>query len=302
MPYSRLLSEILRQVWAIKGEAAEAYRPNIINILNGKPFIEGSIERNKYIARIYAGNGYFDIPMPEPGHTNEPDTSEDSVLVIDIKGALTQYGNMCQYGTEDYADMLAMAESHHNILGSVLAFDTPGGSVNSVFPMENQMRKCKKPIVGLVKGSMHSAGMYLGSFTNKLGAVHKMAEVGSIGCMATMIDYREQDKMMGIKISYIYPPESNFKNKPEQDAMDGKPEQLIKEQLSPWAKHFQDVIKANRPNLNTSVEGILNGKIFYAYDAKENGLIDDIMSMDDAVALVRQLAERNNKANRIINN
>ena len=62
--------------------------------------------------------------------------------------------------------------------------------------------------------------------------------------------------------------------------MEGNPDRIIKEQLTPFAIHFQNIIKDNRRKINQSEEGILEGKVFYAYDAVNNRLIDGLMNKE----------------------
>jgi protease-4 len=110
--------------------------------------------------------------------------------------------------------------------------------------------------------------------------MNRMCEIGSIGTFAQLIDTREMDKKWGYKIVQVYPPESKYKNLEAREALDGKPERLIREVLTPYAIHFQNIIKENRPKLDTSVEGILEGRVFYAYDAISAGLIDGLMNLE----------------------
>ena len=49
-------------------------------------------------------------------------------------------------------------------------------------------------------------------------------------------------------------------------------------------------MKQHRQNLKTDAEGILNGRMFYAKDALNNGLIDRIGTAQEATDEVRRLA------------
>jgi hypothetical protein len=71
---------------------------------------------------------------------------------------------------------------------------------------------------------------------------------------------------------------------------------LIKEELTPWAAHFQDVVRKNRKGkLNESAfEGILNGRMFYAHDAIKAGLIDSVASLDSVIIRATELSRKNN--------
>jgi len=91
---------------------------------------------------------------------------------------------------------------------------------------------------------------------------------------------------------------SDFKNRPFEKAKKATTEnteaydEIKTEELDPLARKFQDEVKSNRgEKLNQSVEGILAGRMFYAQDAKEHGLIDEIGTLSRAVDLARELQQ-----------
>ena len=67
----------------------------------------------------------------------------------------------------------------------------------------------------------------------------------------------------------------------------------IDESLTPFALHFQNIIKTNRPKIDQSAEGILEGREFYAYDAITYKAIDGLMNLDQAIAEVQNIANTN---------
>ena len=121
--------------------------------------------------------------------------------------------------------------------------NTPGGSVQSWIRIEESLRKRVKPCVAVVEGMCASAGMYVASFCDRIVALNSTCQVGSIGVMAELLDSSEAEKEMGLRFIEVYPPESNWKNRPYRDALEGNTETLIEEELSPLAKHFQNIIE-----------------------------------------------------------
>ena len=110
--------------------------------------------------------------------------------------------------------------------------------------------------------------------------------------MNTGVFPMEMWEKYGIKRIVITPPESSWKNRTTKEAKAGKTKLLIEEELTPWATFFQNEMKKGRPALDESVEGILNGRTFFAYDAVNNGLIDGIRPMDEIVKYAFEFAER----------
>lgn len=217
---------------------------------------------------------------------------EGSIIVIPIIGTMLKYGSWWTYGMDEMANFIRLADASSKVAGTILLSNTPGGTTQSVIQLEDALRQRTKPCVGVVDGQCCSGGIYTLSFCDKIVATNRMCEAGSIGTFAQIMDDSAALEKYGYKVKAIYPPESKYKNLEVRKAIEEDDDSLIiSERLSPYARHFQDIIKNNRPNLDTTAEGILEGKVFYAYDAIKYGLIDSIMSINEAVKLVSTMAE-----------
>lgn len=209
--------------------------------------------------------------------------NEKTVLIIPIIGAMLKYGTWYSYGVDYAASLIAKAEQADNIVGTILLFNTPGGSTQSLIQIEKSLTNRKKPCIAVIDGQCCSCGIHVACLCDKIYAENEMCEVGSIGVFAQILDNRKAMEDFGFKLIEVYPPESSFKNKTVRDALDGDPQYLIDESLSPFARKFQEHVRTCRKQLDESVEGILEGRVFYAYDAVNNGLIDGITTLEEAV-------------------
>lgn len=212
------------------------------------------------------------------------------VLILPVTGMMTKYSTWLLPGMDLLAKAIQQAETDDSIVGTVLLMNTYGGTVQSWLRMEEVLRSRKKPCVAVVDGLCASAGMYVAVLCDRIYAVNPTCKVGSIGVMAQLIDDSKQLKQYGLKLIEVYPPESNWKNRPEREALEGKTDLLISENLSPLARHFRQVVREMRPDLDESVEGVLAGRMFYAEDALKAGLIDGITTLNDAIAQTADLA------------
>ena len=220
-----------------------------------------------------------------PGDDNDvfKDFPEGSIAILPLSGLMTKYGSWWNWGVDEIAELIRAANTSSKIDGVILLVNTPGGNVNSVFQIVDAIKNCTKPVYALVDGGCYSAGEYVRGFCQKTYAIHEMCGFGSVGVVATFRDYSKAEEDIGIKTVVIYPPESKYKNLPEREALAGKPDLIIKEQLSPWAIHFQNTMKKNLPNMDPSVEGILEGKEFFASDAVTYGWIDGIKNLEEVL-------------------
>lgn len=242
-----------------------------LNIWNNRP----------EIALVSLGDEYEENPFDS--------FENNSIAVIPIIGHMFKYGSWWRYGMDDMANLIRLADQSSKIIGTILVCNTPGGTSQSVIQLEDALRNRTKPCVGLVDGQCCSGGIYALSFCDKIAATNPMCIIGNIGVYVQIVNDDKLYEDWGIKFISVYPPESKFKNLAYHEAKQGKTEMLINEQLSPFAIHFQNIIKGNRTNLDLSVEGIIEGKDFYAQDAVHNGLIDMITNYDGAVQLVKSL-------------
>lgn len=284
--YSRFFDEIYTSPLIIHPSGLSKYIPYIKALQQGKiidlpeklPLSMGMFDQ--------LGNGF----MPQ-----DTDDETDGVCVIPINGIITRAGSWWDYGTEDYAACLEDAFEDPTISAVVLQINCLGGSVDSIFPIKEVLAKKNKPVICAVDSQAFSLGYYVAALCDKIIAVDAMAQVGSIGVMASLMNFDAAYKQMGIKLIEIYPPESNWKNRAYNEAKDGKPDLMIQEELSPWAQHFQQVVRDNRPKLNESIDGTLQGRTFFANFTTENGkttgLVDDIMPMGDIIQYAYKLAK-----------
>ena len=227
--------------------------------------------------------GFFDGMMKSPYSAlgTTPENKATGVAIIPIHGLLTKNGSWWDPGTDEIAESLLALYADDSIKAIVFDFNSQGGTTHSIIPMEDAIAKRNKTIISAINPQCCSASNYLASLTDKIFSTHSMGEVGSIGIYGSWMNKDKFYANEGIKIYKIYPPESNWKNLPTREAEAGKTKLYQDEILSPWAIHFQDIVKKNRPNLDMTVDGILNGRTFYAFDAVKNGLIDGIKPMDE---------------------
>lgn len=227
------------------------------------------------------------------GENNFAKAPKDSVAVITLRGDMLKEGTMCSYGTEEIASVIREAADAKNIIGIRLDIDSGGGAVDAIAPMLDAIRYSQskgKPVVASCD-LCASAAYYVACHCNRIMANNSIsAEFGSIGVMMQFPDYAKYYEEKGIKIHTIYSNLSTYKNAPFEAARKGDYASIKEEQLDPLARKFQEAVKASRKDLDLKVEGILNGRMFYAQDAQKYGLIDQIGTAEEATDLVRRLA------------
>ena len=236
------------------------------------------------------------LRMIAAGHAQDNQFSkapEGSVAVVQLRGDMMKEGTMCSYGTEEIAAVVREAADAKNIIGIRLDIDSGGGAVDAIAPMLDAIAFSQskgKPVVAACD-LCASAAYYVACHCDQIVAVNDIsAEFGSIGVMMQFPDYAKYYEQKGIKIHTIYSDLSDYKNAPFEAARKGDYKAIKEEMLDPLARQFQEAVKSHRKNLKQDIDGIVAGRMFYARQALEYGLIDQIGTTESATELVRKLS------------
>lgn len=236
-----------------------------------------------------------DTPFPILSSNNSQQSGQhnNQVAIIPIHGTMIKYGTMCAYGADEIAEAIDKAANDKKVGGLVLDIDSGGGAVDAIAPLIDAIQRAQakgKPVVASCD-LCASAAYYVACHCNEVMANNNIsAEFGSIGVMMSFPDYAKYYEKEGVKIHTIYSNLSTYKNQPFELAKEGKYELIKSEQLDPLARKFQQTVRNRREGkLNEKVEGILAGRVFFAEDALQHGLIDAVGSEAEAVNHCRQL-------------
>lgn len=293
MIINALLGNIVNGKWFMEPQFAMAHMMDIQKMFDRDYESIASVERSPISFAIYnesashhanigSGSGFDSIP-------------KNSTLVVSLKGPMLKEGTWCSYGTEEIAAEIIKAGAHNNINSVVIDISSGGGAVDSVAPLVFAIKKVenefRKPVVASAD-LCASAGYWTASACSRIVANNNIsAHFGSIGVMCSFMDMQPIYESMGAKFHTIYSKHSSHKNISFTKALEGKYDLIKVEELDPLALKFQDTIKENRGNkLKSDIDGILNGRMFFAEDALKYGLIDQIGSTESAVQLAQDLA------------
>lgn len=289
MPFSYLLSNILRGKWFIAPREIDANSVILQKLLDGSASSSNKklSEVNSITYTIADGSGKM---SRSKGRFS--DAPEGSTAIIPIHGTLIKYGTLCSYGTEEYAEMIREAANEPNISSIVLDCDSGGGAVDAIAPLVDAIADCKRKNKGCVAAVdlCASAMYYVACHCDSIICTNEISsELGSIGVMMSFPDYAKYYENMGIKVHTIYSNLSDYKNAPYEAALKGEYDKIRTEELDPLARQFQETVKKRRCNLKLDTEGILAGRMFYAREAVKVGLADEIGTMQTAIQRSREV-------------
>ncbi|WP_104696946.1 MULTISPECIES: signal peptide peptidase SppA [unclassified Helicobacter] len=177
------------------------------------------------------------------------------------------------------------------IKGALLLINSPGGTISASVEISDIIKELnlKIPVIAYVQGTMASGSYYGGMYATKIYA-NRGAMIGSIGVIFNGFNLENLMQKIGIQSQSIAMGE--FKEigtptrkwtKQEEDFLN----QLLKEEYKMFIDDVADARKLDSKNYKNFAEG----KIFTARVAKKLGLIDEIGSLDDAIAKLQDLAQ-----------
>ena len=309
MKVSNLLYAVTMGKWAMMPQYLIEYKAVVEKLLSrgysaeeyAKPFSE-----TNPIKFSIAGSASKIAASSQNSSTNPyDDCPDDSIGIFCISGAMLKYGTMCSHGTMEIADAMREAIDSGKLSGIIIDTDSGGGSVDAISPVVDVIKYAQSkgiPVVACVD-LCASAAYYFACQCDEIIAGNSISsEIGSIGVMMSFRTNQKQLSDAGIEDHTVYSNLSDWKNLPYMNAINGAPDEatrynlLKSEELDPLAKGFQNAVMACRPKLDQSVDGILAGRMFFAAQAVENGLIDAVGGMDMAIQRCKDI-----RSNSIIN-
>lgn len=283
-----MYSSILKSEWAIHPDAWNSYSIFLRHLVNGT--LDSVIPQEELSTDMVIS--YIDSDGNSYRSSEDRPVEDGSIVVVSLMGVMTKYGGICHYGTSEIANFLAINLNRNEVIGAIILEDTGGGASNSIAPLINVINNRKKPIVTLADTAA-SAGYWTAASTDFIIADNNIsAGFGSIGVVIGLMDIQPKLEAEGIKFHKVYAPESEHKNEAFELLLQGKYDLIKKEMLSPLAIRFQDYVKdARGSKLKADYSGVLTGRMFFAEEALELGMIDAIGDMNLAISKVKDLAE-----------
>ena len=219
----------------------------------------------------------------------------NQTAVIPIKGPITKGDGFFSFffngaSTRNIKTQIEQSIESPDVSKIILDIDSPGGTVDGSFELADFITKAKEQISieSFSDGSMTSAAYLIAAATDKIFISGKTNRVGSIGVIATHIDFSKQNEQFGETITEIV--SGKFKNafSPDMPLSDlGK--QALQDQVNYTFSIFaQDV--ADRRNM--TVESIVNmeAAVFIGQQSIDIGLVDGVSTLDQLTKSVETKA------------
>lgn len=265
-------------------------------LLNGDPLLMSEAHGRALLARVI--QPLSRVPDDSDGSAPTLNVSGGGagIAVIPIVGVLTKYPQwfdeflgLCP--TTMVESLIAQALGNDAVEEIILSIDTPGGFVNGTVSLADAVAAAttKKRVTGFVHGYCCSGGMYVASQCDTILA-RREAWVGNIGVYNVLADLTKLYEAMGIDLTLVTsgPIKGLGADGKVTDAYIAESQRLI----NGLYEQFLASVATGRKMTVEQIRPLADGRTFLGPEAKENGLIDDVVStLDDAIQAVNHAAD-----------
>ncbi len=227
------------------------------------------------------------LAPPKPSWNGKPKVAViyASGAIVTGKGSQSIFGE-ASCGSTTMIEAIRQAEQDKSVKAIVLRVDSPGGSALASDLIWNELNRSKKPVIASMSDVAASGGYYIsmaakkiyadpGTLTGSIGVVGgKLSLGGAFGKIGITTDVLSRGANAGIfSATQKFTPS-------EKEAMTA----LMRETYNQFLdKAIQGRKKAGHEMTKDALLKIAGGRVWTGRQARENGLIDELGSLDDAV-------------------
>ncbi|MEM6894577.1 MAG: signal peptide peptidase SppA [Bacteroidota bacterium] len=219
-------------------------------------------------------------------------SGKEKIAVIYAQGEIL-YGE----GNKDYIGQgiiqkaLQKAKNSDKVKAVVLRVNSPGGSalVSDIIWREVELVKAVKPVVVSFGNVAASGGYYIGAGGDKIFA-EPTTVTGSIGVFGTIPNVHELSKTIGVNAEQV----GTNKNSIEYSVFEPMTDtfkKVVEESIEDTYDVFLERVAQGRNMSIAEVDSLAQGRVWSGTDAVQNGLVDELGSLEDAIYAAAELAE-----------
>jgi protease-4 len=220
----------------------------------------------------------------------------NKIAVIEAEGVLRNdrpsslLGGTGENPVVVFKEKLDKAASDPHVRAIVLRINSPGGGVTASDIMHSELvafrRRTGKPVVASMLDIAASGGYYIACAADRIYA-QPTTVTGSIGVIMLTPEFTGTMQKLGIEVNVIKSGELKDAGSPFRD-MEPQDRAVFEKIIMTMYERFLDVVLAGRPQLTPErLRELADGRVYLAPDAQEQGLVDEIGSLDDAIACAK---------------
>ena len=222
-----------------------------------------------------------------------PPGGQDKIAVIVAAGTILDgsqpAGNI---GGDSTADTIRRATENDDVKALVLRVDSPGGSAfasDVIFRELQAFRESGRPLVVSMSSVAASGGYWISMGADEIWA-SPTTITGSIGVGATFPTFSRSLDRVGIRVDGVGTTRLSGQGSPLRE-LGGDVSAIIQQSIEYIYADFIGKIAEFRDKSVEDVDIVARGRVWIASAAQEFGLVDELGSLDDAIASAAVLAD-----------
>jgi protease-4 len=235
------------------------------------------------------------IQMLSGEGTKKAETSASKIALIYCSGAIetgkstSSILGEATMGSETVVKHLREAEKDKTVKAIVLRVDSPGGSALASDLIWREVVRIEKPIVASMSDVAASGGYYI-----SMGADRIIAEpgtlTGSIGVTGGKFVLAGLMDKLGVSTDTVTVGKNGTINSINQPFTDTE-RAAMKRLMDDTYRQFVSKAAAGRKMTFEQIDKLAGGRVYTGRQAQKIGLIDEVGTLEDAIASARQLAD-----------
>jgi protease IV len=213
--------------------------------------------------------------------------------IITGRGGVNPLGGDSVVGSTTMIEAIREAEKDPTVKAIVLRVDSPGGSALASDLMWKELVACKKPVVASMGDVAASGGYYISMAAQKIYA-EPSTLTGSIGVVGGKIVTGGLFDWLGMKTDVIARGANSGLNSSSKPWTESE-RQVMTRIMQDIYDQFLDKALAGRKKAGVTMDKdklltLAGGRVWTGRQAKANGLVDELGTLDDAVAAAKKMA------------
>lgn len=225
----------------------------------------------------------------------EDGAGNNQIAVLHLDGVIQDSGTNSLLDTGGYnhkrfLEMLEEAGKDRTVNGIILRVNTPGGGVVESAEIHDKVveiqEEYEKPVYVSMGNTAASGGYYVAAPADKIVA-HEATMTGSIGVIMENFNFAEFADEHGIDFNTIKSGEFKDIMSASREMTDEESD-ILQSMIDDMYGDFVQVIVDGRDMPEDEVRELSDGRVYTGSQAENNGLVDDLGTMDDTIAMMKE--------------
>lgn len=226
------------------------------------------------------------------GRQNKYKTNKNKIAVVYAQGQIIyDEGSIETVSPDDMNKSLQKAQKDDAVKAVVLRVNSPGGDAMSSDLIWNEIENTKKekPVIVSMGDVAASGGYYIAAGGDKIFA-EPSTITGSIGVFGMLPNIKELADDIGVTAQQVSTNDNAIAYSPFTDMTDSQ-RGFLEENVSAIYGLFKQRVADGRGLSLDEVEEIAQGRVWTGSQAIENGLVDELGGLEEALAYAAEQAD-----------